>query len=60
MLSKLKPCPFCGGKAKLYQDITGQYVIQCNVCAATMPSCYPNNIRWKAEAIKAWNRMVSA
>ena len=30
--NKLLPCPFCGGKAHIYQDYTGMYVAQCDKC----------------------------
>lgn len=45
---KLKPCPFCGGKAK----ITGHllYEIKCARCRVTLPQ------RYESDAIAAWNR----
>ena len=45
---KLKPCPFCGGKAK----ITGYifFEVKCRRCRATLPQ------RYETEAIAAWNR----
>ncbi|HIE5244287.1 TPA: Lar family restriction alleviation protein [Proteus mirabilis] len=45
---KLKPCPFCGGKAK----ITGYllYEIKCGRCRVTLPQ------RYESDAIAAWNR----
>lgn len=45
---KLKPCPFCGGKAK----ITGYllYEIKCARCRVTLPQ------RYESDAIAAWNR----
>ena len=30
--TELKPCPFCGEKAHIYQDYTGYYVAQCDKC----------------------------
>ena len=28
----LLPCPFCGGKASLYEDYTGHWLVQCDSC----------------------------
>lgn len=45
---KLKPCPFCGGKA----EITGYllYKIKCARCRAKLPQ------RYEGDAIAVWNR----
>ena len=54
---KLKPCPFCGGEAKLinilnyYGDI---YWVKCEECNAETPSDFE-----KDEAIAAWNRRAN-
>ena len=52
---KLKPCPFCGGKA-LIKKTGGIYIVMCaatNNCPVhPFIGCYDN----KAEAIDAWNR----
>ena len=54
---KLKPCPFCGGEAKLkiipkyYGDI---YWVKCEECNAETPSDFE-----KDEAIEAWNRRAN-
>lgn len=51
----LKPCPFCGGKAKVlgtkYED--GEYYIVCEKCRVRMGS-YSN----PEDAIADWNRRV--
>ncbi len=51
---KLKPCPFCGGEAKVVKaDIT--YTVMCIQCPATIGR------QWYAErkeAVEAWNRRV--
>lgn len=48
---KLKPCPFCGCSAGLYQAYDGCYTVQCKVCGnGTL--CKPN----KNLVIELWNR----
>ena len=54
---KLKPCPFCGGKAKV--GTTGySYKVYCDT-----PSCdvRPNTRfhKTRENAIKAWNRRAN-
>lgn len=49
---KLKPCPFCGGKAVVHTLGTG-YIVECLKCDVT--TAYEDT---KAEAIAAWNRRV--
>lgn len=34
MRNELKPCPFCGGEAELYQSYCGYYQIECHQCSA--------------------------
>lgn len=29
---ELKPCPFCGGKAEVFKDDYGKYLVTCNEC----------------------------
>ena len=54
MPAKLKPCPFCGGKAILSEDKrTDVYSVFCNECyTETSLQCT------EQEAIEAWNRRV--
>lgn len=56
---ELKPCPFCGSKAKEpyyydpfdgYQGDCGRYIIGCSKCSAELIT------RTKDEAIEEWNR----
>ena len=49
MPDKLKPCPFCGGEAKL-RTVNGFREIRCNDCYA-----YINRLKREA-VINAWNR----
>ena len=46
---KLKPCPFCGGEAKVRNFISGRDV-HCKNCYASVKILDSNE-----EAIKAWN-----
>lgn len=57
-MNELKPCPFCGGKARLdiieRYDGANTFFVRCTICQTTMPlkSEY-------SEAIAAWNRRVN-
>lgn len=48
---KLKPCPFCGGKAVTNIDETGKYKVFCTSCIAKTDTY--TNVTY---AIQAWNR----
>lgn len=53
---ELKPCPFCGGKAKMvvytnYND-DNDYVVNCTRCDATVPIWHET----PEEAAQCWNR----
>lgn len=51
MSSKLKTCPFCGGKAEVYESLDeGFYRVVCSKCY-TLSDYYSD----KDKAIKAWN-----
>lgn len=51
-MDKLKPCPFCGAKAKIGNNFEGQFFVWCtnDDCDARIFS------RVKDNAIRAWNR----
>ena len=49
--TKLKPCPFCGGKARRYYGNHDMHGVVCNKCGAKQYG-YAN----QASATKAWNR----
>ena len=49
---KLKPCPFCGGKAKIIKTYSTIWV-KCLDCHAST-TCRPT----EAEAAKIWNRRI--
>ncbi len=52
MATELKPCPFCGGDAKL-QHIMGEYWIECRGCEAETTFTVTED-----GAAKRWNRRV--
>lgn len=54
---ELKPCPFCGGEAKIMKvPATGNCVAYCTKCAADVGRAW----YWKEnDAAKAWNRRVT-
>lgn len=56
MNEKLKPCPFCGGEAKLYYtEFYEEFAVQCTWCKADRYG-YPT----EQEAINAWNTRVES
>lgn len=48
---ELKPCPFCGGEARV-KSFPHNYAVYCEICGATTQKYAPT----KEMAIKAWNR----
>lgn len=52
---ELKPCPFCGGKAKINLFL-GNYCVTCDSCPGAI---FPCRGMKKKEAIKAWNRRAN-
>ena len=58
-MSELKPCPFCGGKAK-YVYAMPYNAVKCTKCKTfgkIIVDSY-EQMDGKAEAIEAWNRRV--
>lgn len=49
---ELKPCPFCAGKAVLFEDFMPTWVA-CKKCGATTEARYD-----VMEVIELWNRMM--
>lgn len=56
-MNELKPCPFCGGKARLTYNTYGSHYVQCDNV-----SCDVKPVTWiyttEEEAVEAWNKMV--
>ena len=67
---ELKPCPFCGGDAKLWShvecyghgDFVEETAVACCKCGAMGQTLsawmVPNGEERVANAVKAWNRRV--
>jgi Lar family restriction alleviation protein len=51
MSDKLKPCPFCGGKAEFRSGSSTMPYIRCRECGGRTKSS-----RNKANLIAVWNR----
>ena len=47
----LKPCPFCGGEAKLLHPCEGVHLVQCTCCG-----CGTTYTRTEIGAVRMWNR----
>ena len=58
MMSKLKRCPFCGGKARLTYNRYGSHYVQCDNV-----SCGIKPVTWiyttEEEAVEAWNKYTT-
>jgi hypothetical protein len=54
----LKPCPFCGSKASIVENITGTYHVSCNdrKCKCLMVAGMPVWRNTPEEAADIWNR----
>lgn len=53
---ELKPCPFCGGKAKADKEFLGTWKVRCKNCPCDMGRYW---FYTKQKAIIAWNRRVN-
>lgn len=54
-MEELRPCPFCGGEAELYED-AGGYSVDCTVCGAGTSYFGKGLPDAKSVAVAAWNR----
>lgn len=51
---KLKPCPFCGGKAEMLNYSEKEWLVCCPICSGMVEKWRETEI----EAIEQWNRRV--
>lgn len=62
--TELKPCPFCGGRAKLIENhIIGgndNSLVKCELCGVRTPA-YEVSVKYcpNDEATKTWNRRAN-
>lgn len=67
MENDLKPCPFCGGEARMAQNYQGQKYVWCDECGAGVWG--KDTEDWRVDTIgerkarkaaaDAWNRRVN-
>lgn len=56
MNDKLRPCPFCGGKAKIYEIWKNGHKVWRVMCGARVDCCaILNDFDSQDEAIAVWN-----
>ncbi len=57
-MSKLKPCPFCGGEAETRTDENDEWYVSCTKCFALVGYCVDTWGEYATEedAAAAWNR----
>ena len=58
-MEKLKPCPYCNGKAKMQYRMPYTVVYCENGCVQMRVSDSYEQEDSKAEAVEEWNRMAS-
>jgi Lar family restriction alleviation protein len=51
-VQELKPCPFCGGTARIDEGMRGYPCILCGTCGASSDYASTDDV---SEAISAWN-----
>jgi len=54
--TELKPCPFCGGEAKLYETYDGFWQVQC--CGIGC-GCGTMQYKEKRTPVRIWNRRAN-
>lgn len=62
MSEKLKPCPFCGGKAEIRTMIyagNALYYVRCPRINCFIHCFTKKKYETEAEAVEAWNRRVN-
>jgi len=56
--TKLKPCPFCGGEAKLVENDYHDYSIGCEINSGCVAEGNIDYWTSKEEVIRLWNTRV--
>lgn len=51
--NQLKPCPFCGGEAKMFTFVGEEYYVKC-ICCCARTDFYDSEFY----AVKFWNKRV--
>ena len=58
-MEELKPCPFCGGEAKLiYAKVQDWYMPVCKTSGCPASNNGANTVTLAKEAIEAWNKRI--
>ena len=58
-MSELKPCPFCGGEAKISAENFGaKYFVRCINIKNCLVRPFTISYSTEEEAVNAWNRRV--
>ena len=61
MTDELKPCPFCGGEARVNERYRGgtanrkMYWISCSACGISQQHDNTSGYRYQSKAIDRWN-----
>lgn len=54
--TELKPCPFCGGQARIREDEGGFYQVTCTSVACEIHTFSFDDV---SDAVERWNRRVN-
>ena len=59
MPDKLKPCPFCGGRAEVWETSWGGRIIKCQGCKVLFALQGVGNADIDDRIREAWNRRIN-
>lgn len=54
-IPELKPCPFCGARALIYEAFPGSYIVHCVRCKCMFGRFFSH----ENDAIVEWNRRAN-
>lgn len=54
LIERLKPCPFCGGEAEMYEGHRDHWKVRCTSCGA-LPGRWFAREGAQLKAVKLWN-----